>query len=170
MSRVPRIGCVSLNIAGSEDCQGFAQSTDRTMPQTWIRGCQIAQMSVKQPYRLHGQEMQASAWPPANSQDIDLAARLRSNERCRSRRIQGMAARRIRQRCSPTAIVTDHAWPQNLDSVDGCERTTMKVLRPTSSLAFNLASRILPVAAMVPAPRRPFRFPLDRCRRITWCM
>jgi hypothetical protein len=28
-----------------------------------------------------------------------------------------------------TAIVTDHAWPQNLDSVDGYERITMKGLR-----------------------------------------
>jgi hypothetical protein len=30
-----------------------------------------------------------------------------------------------------TAIVTDHAWPENLDSVDGCERITMRVLRPS---------------------------------------
>jgi hypothetical protein len=57
-------------------------------------------MSVKQPYRLHGPKMQAPAWLPANAQDIDLAARLHSNGRCRSHRIRGMAARRIRQRCS----------------------------------------------------------------------
>jgi hypothetical protein len=25
-----------------------------------------------------------------------------------------------------TAIVTDHAWPQNSDWIDGCERITMK--------------------------------------------
>ena len=68
--------------------------------QTWIRGWQIAQMSVKQPYRLHGPKMQAPAWLPANAQDIDLAARLHSNGRCRSHRIRGMAARQIRQRCS----------------------------------------------------------------------
>src|SRR5262249_29670623 len=68
--------------------------------QTWIRGCQIAQMSVKQPYRLHGPETQAPAWLPANAPGIHLAARLRSNERCGSRRIRGRAARRIRQRCS----------------------------------------------------------------------
>src|SRR5262249_42504989 len=66
--------------------------------QTWIRGCQIAQMSVKQPYRLHGPEMQAPAWLPAWG--IDLAVGLRSNERCQSRRIRGRAARQIRQRCS----------------------------------------------------------------------
>ena len=30
-----------------------------------------------------------------------------------------------------TAIVTDHALPQNLDSVDGCERITMKAVRPS---------------------------------------
>src|SRR5215469_10391075 len=30
-----------------------------------------------------------------------------------------------------TAIVTDHAWPQNLDSVDACEPITMTVLRPS---------------------------------------
>jgi hypothetical protein len=57
-------------------------------------------MSVKQPYRLHGPKMQAPAWLPANAQGIDLAARLHSNGRCRSHRIRGMAARRIRQRCS----------------------------------------------------------------------
>ena len=29
-----------------------------------------------------------------------------------------------------TAIVTDHAWPQNLDSVEGWERITMTILCP----------------------------------------
>src|SRR5215831_15411588 len=42
----------------------------------------------------------APAWLPANAPGIHLAARLRSNERCRSRRIRGMAARQIHQRCS----------------------------------------------------------------------
>jgi hypothetical protein len=27
--------------------------------------------------------------------------------------------------------VTDHAWPQNLDSVDACEPITLNVLRPS---------------------------------------
>jgi hypothetical protein len=44
--------------------------------------------------------MQAPAWRPVNVQDIDLAARLRSNGRSRTRRIPSMAARQIRQRCS----------------------------------------------------------------------
>ena len=44
--------------------------------------------------------MQAPAWLPVNVQDIDLAARLRSNGRSRTRRIPGMVARQIRQRCS----------------------------------------------------------------------
>ena len=44
--------------------------------------------------------MQAPAWLPVNVQDIDLAARLRSNGRSRTHRIPGMAARQIRQRCS----------------------------------------------------------------------
>ena len=51
---------------------------------------------------LHGREMQAPAWLPVNVQDIDLAARLRSNgrSRTRTRRIPGMAARQIRQQYS----------------------------------------------------------------------
>jgi hypothetical protein len=53
-----------------------------------------------QPYRLRGPEMQPQEWFPANALGIHLAARLRSNERCGSRRIRGMAARQIRQRCS----------------------------------------------------------------------
>src|SRR5262249_31037603 len=35
----------------------------------------------------------APAWLPPSAQDIDLAARLRSNERCRSRRIRGLVLR-----------------------------------------------------------------------------
>ena len=42
----------------------------------------------------------APARLPVIVQDIDLAARLRSNGRNRTRRIPGMAARQIRQRCS----------------------------------------------------------------------
>ena len=42
-------------------------------------------------------EMQAPAWLPVIVQDIDLAARLRSNGQSRTRRIPGMAARQIRQ-------------------------------------------------------------------------
>src|SRR6516225_10920525 len=34
-----------------------------------------------------------------------------------------------------TAIVTDHAWPQNLDSVGGREPITMMVLRPSDERA-----------------------------------
>jgi hypothetical protein len=44
--------------------------------------------------------MQAPARLPVTVRDIDLAARLRSNGRSRTRRIPGMAARQIRQRCS----------------------------------------------------------------------
>jgi len=50
---------------------------------------------------LHGREMQTPGWLPVIVQDIDLAARLRSNGRSRRRRIPGMAAHQIRQRCSP---------------------------------------------------------------------
>jgi hypothetical protein len=50
---------------------------------------------------LHGQKMQAPTRLPVIVEDIDLAARLRSNERSRTRRIPGMAARQIRQRCTP---------------------------------------------------------------------
>src|SRR5262249_48371238 len=58
---------------------------------------------------LHEKETQAPAWLPVNGLDIDLAARLRSNGRSRtrripgtaSRRIPGMATRQIRQRCTP---------------------------------------------------------------------
>ena len=32
---------------------------------------------------------------------------------------------------APTAIVTDHAWPQSLDSVGGPEPITMMVFRPS---------------------------------------
>jgi len=45
--------------------------------------------------------MHAPARLPVIVQDIDLAARLRSNGRSRTRRIPGMAARQIHQRCSP---------------------------------------------------------------------
>ena len=41
---------------------------------------------------LHGREMQTPGWLPVIVQDIDLAARLRSNGRSRTRRIPGMAA------------------------------------------------------------------------------
>ena len=34
-----------------------------------------------------------------------------------------------------TAIVTDHAWPESLDSVGGCEPITMMVLRPRDERA-----------------------------------
>src|SRR6516225_1817195 len=34
-----------------------------------------------------------------------------------------------------TAIVTDHAWPQSLDSVGGREPVTMMVLRPSDERA-----------------------------------
>jgi len=36
---------------------------------------------------------------------------------------------------APTAIVTDHAWPESLDSVGGCEPITMMVLRPSDERA-----------------------------------
>ena len=35
------------------------------------------------------------------------------------------------QGVAPTAIVTDHAWPQSLDSVGGPEPITMMVFRPS---------------------------------------
>ena len=65
-------------------------------------------------------EMQTPGWLPVIVQDIDLAARLRSNGQSRTRRIPGMAARQIRQRCSRDSKVTDHASPQNLDSLTDC--------------------------------------------------
>jgi hypothetical protein len=33
-----------------------------------------------------------------------------------------------------TAIVTDHAWPQNLDSVDACEPITLESTSPQRTL------------------------------------
>ena len=36
------------------------------------------------------------------------------------------APKRPPKSLAATAIVTDHAWPQNSDSVDGCECITMK--------------------------------------------
>src|SRR5262245_16303003 len=97
--------------------------------QTWIRGCQIAQMSVKQPYRLHGPKMQAPAWLPANTPGIHLAARLRSNERCRSRGIRGRAARQIHQRCSRdsnsdrSCLASEFLTPASLSRWKVCKLT-----------------------------------------------
>ena len=36
---------------------------------------------------------------------------------------------------APTAIVTDHAWPQSLDSVGGPEPITMMAFRPSDERA-----------------------------------
>jgi len=43
-----------------------------------------------------------------------------------------------------TAIVTDHAWPQNLDLVDGSERITMKAVRTSTERLIARSSAIEP--------------------------
>src|SRR6516225_7321495 len=89
----------------------------------------------RQPYRLHGPEMQAPAWLPANAPGIHLAAGLRSNERCRSRRIPGMAARQIRQRCSRDSNSDRSSLASEFrDSVDACEPITLESTSPQRTL------------------------------------
>src|SRR5215813_10015680 len=134
MSRVPRIGCVSLNIAGSEDCQGFAQSTDRTMPRP---GSEVVKLPrcpssslidcMDRSCRLRRgfpRMLRASIWPLAFAAMNDAgAAAFWAGPHVKS--VSDVAA---------AAIVTDHAWPQNLDSVDACEPITLESTSPQRTL------------------------------------
>ena len=98
-------------------------------------------------------EMQAPAWLPANAPDTDPAAPLRSNGRCRSRRIPGMAARQTRQQCSLDSNSDRSAWPRSLDSVDGCEpyhdegtppqRPALRRASPSATKPHSLSTRRL---------------------------
>src|SRR5215471_7172515 len=78
--------------------------------------------------------MQAQAWLPANAQDIDLAVRLRSNGDAGAAAFGAGPLVKSVSDVAATATVTDHAWPQNLDSVDACEPITMESTSPQRTL------------------------------------
>ena len=78
--------------------------------------------------------MQAPAWLPANAPGIHLAARLRSmNDAGAAAFGAGPHVKSVSD-VAATAIVTDHAWPQNLDSVDACEPITLESTSPQRTL------------------------------------
>jgi hypothetical protein len=61
-----------------------------------------------------------------------------------------------------TAIVTDHAWPQNLDSVDACEPITLESTSPQRTLRSAVGKRARRLRwdgdyAPPPAERRPHK-------------